>query len=62
MPAYLPDLNPIEKMWSKIKAWLRREAARSIEQLQQAVADAFQHVTAAVCQAYFKTCEYATHE
>jgi len=24
LPAYSPDLNPIEKLWSKIKAWLRR--------------------------------------
>ncbi len=62
LPAYSPDLNPIEKMWSKIKAWLRRAAARSIEQLHQAVAEAFGRVTVDECHAYFKSCGYATLE
>jgi len=37
LPPYSPDLNPIEKLWAKIKAWLRRVAARTMERLIQAV-------------------------
>jgi transposase len=29
LPAYSPDLNPIEKMWSKLKGFLRSAEARS---------------------------------
>src|SRR5690606_27736856 len=29
LPPYSPDLNPIEKLWSKVKAWVRQAAARS---------------------------------
>ncbi len=34
-----PDLNPIEKMWSKVKAFLRKVCARTQETLYQAIAD-----------------------
>jgi transposase len=36
LPAYSPDFNPIEKMWSKVKALLRRAEARSPADLAQA--------------------------
>ena len=29
LPAYSPDLNPIEMMWSKVKALLRKDEARN---------------------------------
>jgi len=34
LPAYSPDLNPIEPCWSKLKQWLRAKAARSLEVLE----------------------------
>lgn len=34
LPAYSPDLNPIEPCWSKLKQWLRAQAARSLEVLE----------------------------
>ena len=43
-PAYSPDLNPIEKMWSKIKALLRSAEARACEELLDAIAAALQAV------------------
>lgn len=60
LPPYSPDLNPIEKLWSKVKTWLRRIAARTVEGLIQGVGDALRAVDASECRAYFKSCGYAT--
>lgn len=62
LPPYSPDLNPIEKMWSKVKAWLRRVAARTIDGLAQAVGEALRAVDANECRAYFQSCGYATRD
>jgi len=62
LPPYSPDLNPIEKLWSKLKAWLRRVAARTVEGLIQAVGDALRAVDPKECHAYFTSCGYATLE
>jgi len=40
LPPYSPDLNPIEKAWSKFKKFLRDAKARTKEALDQAVTDA----------------------
>ena len=40
LPPYSPDLNPIEMMWSKIKACLRKMKARTRDLLENAIADA----------------------
>jgi transposase len=45
LPPYSPDLNPIEQMWSKIKAFLRKVKARSIDALMDALPTAFATVT-----------------
>lgn len=60
LPPYSPDLNPIEKLWSKVKAWLRRVAARTVGGLVQAVGDALGAVDASECRAYFSSCGYDT--
>jgi transposase len=62
LPPYSPDLNPIEKLWSKVKTWLRRVAQRTVEGLIQAVGDALRAVAPDECQAYFRSCGYATIE
>lgn len=59
LPPYSPDLNPIEKLWSKVKTWLRRIAARTVEGLIQAVGDALRAVSAREGRAYLKSCGYA---
>ena len=58
LPPYSPDLNPIEKMWSKVKQLLRSAAARTKEALEAAVAAALAAVTAADCRGWFESCGY----
>ena len=58
LPPYSPDLNPIEKMWSKVKALLRAAKARGTEELYQAVAMALQTVTSQDACGWFESCGY----
>ena len=58
LPPYSPDLNPIEKLWSKVKALLRKFKARTLEELPDAIQNAFRAVTAADCSGWFKSCDY----
>ena len=37
LPPYSPDLNPIEKLWSKVKAFLRKFKARTLDALPNAI-------------------------
>jgi len=60
LPAYSPDLNPIEKLWSKVKAWLRRVAARTFDAIGQALVDVLRTVEPAECANYFRSCGYNT--
>src|SRR6267142_1002173 len=45
LPAYSPDLNPIEKMWSKVKGLLRGAEARTPAALIAAIGQALARVT-----------------
>jgi transposase len=58
LPPYSPDLNPIEKMWSKIKAFLRGAKARSFDELAAAFAAALRAVTAQDIRGWFQSCGY----
>ncbi len=58
LPPYSPDLNPIENMWSKVKALLRKAAARSFKNVVDAVGQALLAVTTTDCQGYFSHCGY----
>ena len=58
LPPYSPDLNPIEKMWSKVKAYLRRVKARTETALNNAVAAALETVTPGDAAAWFAHCGY----
>lgn len=44
LPPYSPDLNPIEKMFSKFKAMLRRVGARTRKRVYEAVGDALKQM------------------
>jgi transposase len=59
LPAYSPDLNPIEKMWSKVKNRLRSLAARTAEELHKAIATALAEVTAKDAASWFASCGYS---
>lgn len=54
LPPYSPHLNPIELAWSKIKHALRKAAARTVETLYQAWADALQTLTPSDAKGFFK--------
>ena len=58
LPAYSPDLNPIEMAFAKLKAYLRKAAARSIESLVHAIAAAIATFTAQECLNYFAAAGY----
>ena len=58
LPPYSPDFNPIEKMWSKIKEFLRKAKARTQEALFDAIAAALSLVTASDAKGWFESCGY----
>ena len=58
LPAYSPDLNPIELMWSKVKALLRKAEARTNEALLLAIGDALSSVTQKDATHWFAHCGY----
>lgn len=59
LPAYSPDLNPIERMWSKVKQFLRSAGARTCEELVEAIAQALQTVTPQDAMGWFASCGYS---
>jgi len=59
LPAYSPDLNPIEMMWSKVKTLLRTAAARTDTALLQAIAHALAAVSADDAKHWFAHCGYS---
>jgi transposase len=58
LPPYSPDLNPIEKAFSKLKAILRKAAARTLEDLCAAIASALDAFQSRECRNYFAACGY----
>lgn len=58
LPPYSPDLNPIEQLFSKLKAMLRKAAARTRDTLWAAVADVIPSLSARECQNYFSNAGY----
>ena len=59
LPPYSPDLNPIEKLWSKVKALLRKFKARTLDDLSDAIQRAFQSISSSDCSGWFRSCGYA---
>jgi transposase len=58
LPPYSPDYSPIENMWSKVKARLRKTAARTFDAVVEGVKDALHAITLDDCEAYFQHCGY----
>ena len=58
LPPYSPDLNPIEKMWSKLKASLRKEKIRIASELPSAISKGFLTIRPKDCIGWFRSCNY----
>ena len=54
LPPYSPDFNPIENMFSKLKALLRKAAERTVEGLWRAIADCIPLITRRECETISK--------
>lgn len=59
LPPYSPDFNPIEKMWSKVKEWLRSAKARTEDTLEASIAEGLSRVTASDARGWFGSCGYS---
>lgn len=58
LPPYSPDLNPIEKVWSKLKTALRKAKARTRDALEFALRDAIATLTPSDIRGWFEHCGY----
>ncbi len=58
LPPYSPDFNPIEMAFSKLKALLRKAAARTIDDLWDAIAETLDAFKPDECQNYFAAAGY----
>ena len=54
LPPYSPDLNPIEMMFAKLKAFLRKAAKPTVDDLGKPIANSLHQVTPNECTNYFK--------
>ena len=59
LPAYSPDMNPIEPAWAKVKAELRRVAARTAEALREALGPALAAIAPQDAAGFFRHCGYS---
>jgi transposase len=60
LPAYSPELNPIEMTWSWIKAKIRKAAPRKVGRLREAIAAAWNAVTQELCRSWIGHSNYRT--
>ena len=58
LPPYSPDYNPIEKMWSKVKEYLRSVKARNWDDLIKAIQQGLNKVSSQDCIGWFQSCGY----
>lgn len=58
LPPYSPDMNPIEKLWSKIKAYLRKCRSLTFDSLEKALQEAFSKVIPSDCKNWFACAGY----
>jgi transposase len=58
LPAYSPDLNPIENAYAKIKSHLRKGAARTVDKLWKLVGRTVKAIAPSECAGYFRHAGY----
>lgn len=61
LPPYSPDLNPIEKLFSKLKALLRKAAHRTVDALWNAIGKLLDTFSPTECENYFKSAGYVSN-
>lgn len=61
LPPYSPDFNPIEQLFAKLKALLRKAAERSVDALWNRIAELLRAFKPAECTNYFRHAGYAPH-
>ena len=59
LPPYSPDLNPIEQVFSKLKALLRAAGERTVSGLWDRIGLLLDRFHPAECRNYFRHCGYA---
>jgi transposase len=59
LPPYSPDFNPIEQLFAKLKALLRKAAERSVDGLWRRIAELLTAFPPAECSNYFRNAGYA---
>lgn len=58
LPAYSPDFNPIEMVYSKLKTALRKGAARTVDALTKLVGKSIKSIAPHQCANYFRHAGY----
>ena len=58
LPAYSPDLNPIEQVFAKLKALIRTVAPRTLDDLWTAIGRSLSRFTASECSNYLANSGY----
>jgi transposase len=58
LPSYSPDFNPIEQLFAKLKALLRKAAARTQDALRETIGTSLETFTPAECQNYIVNSGY----
>jgi len=61
LPPYSPDFNPIEMAFSKLKAMLKKEAARTMDDLWELIGKLIEEFKPKECKNYFKAAGYEQH-
>jgi len=59
LPPYSPDFNPIEQLFAKLKSFLRKMKARTVDKLWKAIAAFLTEVSKVECKAYLANSGYA---
>jgi transposase len=59
LPPYSPDLNPIEQLFAKLKALLRKAAERSVPALWDRIGEILKSIVSAECTNYLRHAGYA---
>ncbi|MFZ5708608.1 MAG: transposase, partial [Pseudomonadota bacterium] len=60
LPAYSPDLNPIEQVIAKLKHLLRKAAQRTKEAVWRRIGSILDHFTAQECENYIRNAGYGS--